>query len=414
MNTKTTLPRGITQLPSGAYRAQIRKKGFKPFDTVSTDLEHVVAARQAELDRQEGVSTGGSNISLNTAAEQYFESVMFADKGQRTRYEEKLNLAPVLKVLGQHSLGYIANNLSVVTGYRDARQKTVGIRTKKRITGAKTRVEIAALSSIYRWAIDRQLFDKNPLQGLNRGKPSPMRKRRYNPGEITTLELLTQNGKEPWAKEVARFLLIQLEIGCRPGELAKVQQEDINLLKREMLFRDTKNGTSRNVHLTAVAIELVGAQLMHGIVENAEQLFFSRNQKTKNESKYNYRHGVDKLKKAGLLGADFIPYAGRKEFITRGFEQDVSMVAIQFQVGHKTLQSVERYKVDAKMTEATRAVFDDHSEKMQMAAAAEALATLPKHLRKLLIERQRDADVDTSAASAATPGGGRGASSDEG
>jgi integrase len=376
----------IQELKNGTFRVQLRHKGFKPFDKVFKTKGDAVAAEKAELDRRNGVGQqDGVTMKLRAAADRYLDSVLFSDKKEKTQYEERRNLIPVLEHLGDYTLLQIAKNLSLVTQYRDMRRKTISERTKKRIGAAKVRCELAALSSIYLWAVDGMMFPANPLIGIARGS-SPQRKRRYEGNEETTLILLTQKAKDPWAKEVARYLLTQLEIGCRNGELADVNLDDIDMLGRELKFRDTKNGTDRTVYLTDVALQLVGDQYVLASANGQQRLYCSYTRSGK-ERHYNYRTWVDKLKEGGLLKKDFIPYAGRKEFVSRGMENDISLPSLQQMTGHKSLQAIQRYQVDIKTTEKTKAVFEEHSEEQQIRAAERTIAALPPHLRDLFVKR---------------------------
>lgn len=368
----------ISQLPSGSYRVQIRQKGKPRFDVVRSTLEVAQAEEAAEFARRASAVPAGARMTLADAAAAYLESSMYEEKKPTTRRQERQLLVPVVAGMGSHTLEHIANNRSLVVAYRDARRKTISERTKRKIGEGKVRVEICALSSIFLWAVENGYFPFNPIVGIRRGK-SPETERRLSPTESTTLKLIAERGKREDDKQIARFLLIQLELICRPGELAQVLLSDIDLSESDTRFRDTKNGTDRLAHVPPAAVSLIAEQQVYAAIHGGPYLFSTVGRDGQHVA-YNYAWQIRRFKKLRYLGKDFVAHCIRSEGVTRGFEAGIPATILLLMTGHKSLVSVERYKKKTVMADSARDAIDQHSREMLLAADAHVNTQLPPNL----------------------------------
>lgn len=376
------------QTPNGKWRVQLRSKHFPKFDRIFDTEAQAVEVQKFEEARRSGLHEGvGATMTVAAAAENYLNSTLFSGKAEKTQYEEERNLVPVLNVLGQNTLLYLSQNPSIIAMYRDKRARERSLKNPNvKVGHAKIRVELAALSSVFAWAVDSKVLMANPVVGIKRGS-SKKRERRFEEGEERNLLTLTQAGKLD-DQIIARFLLLALEIGCRVGELADVPLHDVNISEATITFRETKNHSDRTPHLPPVALEMVKEQMVFSKNNEAGRLFWTMGEDGK-EKRYNYASGVKRLRKNGVVKKDFIAYATRKEYVSLGFENDINIGTMQMQTGHKTLQSIERYRVGTRLSKKTRAVFDTHSDERHAENLEKALAGMPEGMLALFQERKK-------------------------
>jgi len=367
----------VGPLPSGKFRVQIRHQGHPRFDAVFPTLEAARAAEAAELARRAQVAPLGVRMSFTAAAAEYLDSDMYLSKKPNTRRAERQLLVPAVAAIGIHTLEHLASNKSVFVKYKKERLRTTNPKTGKLVTEQKLRVELCAMSSVFLWAMENGYLLTNPLAGIPRGK-SAQTSRRLLPSESTHLKLLAERGSNEDDRQIARFLLIQLELVCRPGELAEVLLSDIDLHERDVTFRDTKNGTDRLAHIPVPAVDLIAEQQVYAAAHGGPYLFSTMSRKGEREYvKYNYSWQIRRFKKLGYLAKDFFAHCIRSEGITRGFESGVSPTIMLKMSGHKSLISLERYKKKVSISNEARDVIDEHATKMQLEADAHVNNQLP-------------------------------------
>ncbi|MTD33409.1 tyrosine-type recombinase/integrase [Paludibacterium denitrificans] len=172
--------------------------------------------------------------------------------------------------------------------------------------------------------------------------------------------------------------------GCRPGELKELRKEDLRLEKRELTFRDTKNGTYRNVHITSDAAQMLYLQLVDTPDDSA--FVFCTRARTGAWVPYNYSYGVKLLRKESVVAPDFRMHAGRREFISRAIESNVPYATIRKQTGHKSTQALEIYDEGLSTAPEIRAELDRLADKVQqesLVGAFEALCTTDEQRQKV-------------------------------
>jgi hypothetical protein len=229
----------IICLSDTRFRLQIRRKGFPKIDKVFASREEAEMAEQAALvERQEPLVTG-EEMTLSEAWEKYSGSAKYADKAVQTQKTESCRIQPVLASLGAYTLAHLAKNPWLISNYIDNRSKAISEKTKKRLSSTSIRLELASLSAVAAWAVKRQLILKNFTHDVERPAQAK-RKRRVPPLEQGKLELAQSQSELPVIAQAARFLLLLRFLGCRPGELARLQRRDIRFTHRDVTFRATK------------------------------------------------------------------------------------------------------------------------------------------------------------------------------
>lgn len=351
----------IVQLPSGSWRTQLRQQGFPRFDQVHPTKEAAEAAEAAEKARRRGIVSEGPNMLLRDAIAGYTRSEQFLELAPRTKRSYTHALDQVSNALGEYTLGYLGDRVSVISGYRDQRRTTKSARTGRPLGADAVRIELSALSQVFQWAIEGRIFTHNPLLTIRR-KRGPKRKVRLHMFELNNLKRVIERGSVPEHRTYARFLLLQLQLYCRPGELAQVRLADIEEWNRNCIFRDTKNGLDRNVYISDAALELLNEQIQIAIAAESTYLFHTVS-KSGQHVPYNYAWWHKQFKKIGFVGEKFVPHVMRKEAISSALESSVPTPTIQLMTGHRSIKSVEEYAVDLEMSEYSKGLVEQHSHR---------------------------------------------------
>ena len=326
---------GITQLPSGRFRVQIRKK-YAKLDAIYDTEAEALAAQEDILARAENT---GKDMSISSLWSRYKESSSFEEKAAHTQRTERQRMKHVLDKLGSYTLAELEANPGLIYDYIDERKRTVSKRTKKKMSGTSVRLEVAALSALVAFAKQRKIIHDNFVSHISRPAQAK-RSRRVDNEEQGKLAIHARSSAENIGR-ASRFMLLLRHLGCRPGELCELLISDIRLDKHEVLFRDTKNGTDRSVHLTKDARELIALQL-DTVPDDCPYLFYSISN-NKEFTPYRYSYGAKLLVKEAIVEPGFHPHAGRREFVSRAIEAGVPLTTIKKQTGHKSLQAIEIY-----------------------------------------------------------------------
>jgi len=346
---------GIQKLANGKYRLQMRRAGFARIDKVYNSKQEAEAA-QAEAERLI-TKRSASDTTLAEAWASYEASGAWCDLAKNTQAAYKQRIGPALAALGEYSLAVLESNTELVRAHFDKRRKCG-------LANESIRLEIAALSAVIKFAVERELVPYNFIRTKVQRPKTTKRKRRVQTVEKArlTLETLTHS---PSAQH-ARFNLLVGELGCRPGELAELQKEDIDLAASELLFKNTKTGEARKVHITKSAENLIRAQFAQSY--NDSPYLFNGRKRTGEPAPYRYNNGAAVLKRNEVVEKSYHPHAMRREFISRAIESNIPLTTLKKQTGHKTTQALELYDEALSTAPAIRAVFDrmDEGRKVEL------------------------------------------------
>lgn len=368
----------ISQLPSGSWRTQLRRQHFPIFDEVHPTREAAVAAEDAELAQRRGTTAAGPRMPLRDAIVSYQDSSTYIDLAPATVRGYNRAFVVLAQELGDYTLEFISSNLGVVTKFRARRRRTISTRTGKPLGADTVRIELAALSQVFAFCVEDGIFTHNPILGIVR-KRGKKRERRLESDESVNLKLLAERATSEQHKLIARFLLTQLELYCRPGELAALRVADVRLAERDCIFRNTKNGHSRTVHMSPAAVELISAQLVESAVANSPYLFFTLNREGKHVP-FNYAWPLKQLRTLKYVGGDFVAHAMRKEAVSSALESNMPAPTVQLMTGHQSLQALEEYKVKLRMSDNSRDAIDEHSNRQLLESDADLNNQLPPQL----------------------------------
>jgi integrase len=369
----------ISQLPSGRWRLQIRRKTLE-HDKLYDSEEEAKRVEKELLSRKET----DKKLTLTKLNEQYQASNDFAEKSIETQRTERSRIKPVLKKFGDYTLQELQENTELIYDYMDDRLRQKSQRTGKKVGAPSVRLEVAALSALVGFAKKRRKVRENFVSRIERPTSKP-RKRRIDNTEQGALTLAARSG-DPAVAQAARFQMLLRHLGCRPGELRGLRVENIRLKKSELSFLDTKNGTDRTVHTTSEARTMIELQLQ-SVDADSEYLFRTWSNYKKDWVLYNYTEGVKQLKKAKVVSESFHSHAGRREFISRAIEASIPLTTIKKQTGHKSTQALEIYDNGLSTAPEIRAELDrlaDNVKTENLLGAFEALGLTDEQRGKVL------------------------------
>ena len=304
------------------WQARVRRQGYPDITKVfeaRQDAEKWARALESEIDKGQFVSvTEAQRTTLGDLMARYLAEVTPLMKGAS---EDTIRLKAMMrKPIARWSMA----NLSAarIAAFRDERLKEV--------SGGTVIRELAYLSAIINharreWGINVP----NPVQ-MVRKPPSPQARARVLTDEevARVLQALEPVGRRShWTKPAVQ---LALATAMRRGELLSLRWQHIDLQGKTAFLPDTKNGDSRTVPLSSVAVQVLTELPKHisGVVFPVR--FFTLDAA--------FRRGV---RRAGLDGVRF--HDLRRTAITRMAEKLPNMIELAAVSGHKSLMVLKRY-----------------------------------------------------------------------
>ena len=240
---------------SGAWQARVRRLGYpdeqRSFQTLQ-DAERWSRSIETEMDKgsfssQTEVQKEAQKTTLRELIERYITEVLPGLKGA---HDDAIRLKAVcLRSVCRCTLATLTP--AKVAEYRDLRLKEVAPGTVLR--------ELAYLSSIINHGRrEWNIVADNPVS-LVRKPPQPKgRDRILSPDERgrLLLELQPIGRRSPWTLPL---VCLALETAMRRGELLSLRWENVNFSGRTATLKTTKNGDSRVVPLSSIAVQTLTA-----------------------------------------------------------------------------------------------------------------------------------------------------------
>lgn len=365
-------------LKNGTFRVQMQTQGvqhkghFATFD----EAQHFIDERT------------GKALRFDVFAEDvYFKSRVFKGLAKTSRDAYWSRYKKLKERLGAMALNKITT--MVVDEYVDAR-----FLDTTRLGGNPApdtiRLELTVLQEIMRAAVKKDLIAANPVHDAD--KPTPtVRRQRVSQDEILNLwkaargewplPLTPKKNKEAgtgWALQTAaRFLLIQLELGCRARELCGLPVLNVDFKGMQYYLAKTKAGVPQWRPLSPTAALLVREQMVAQALHFKERgqgqgvsLLFSL--QADPHGLYNYQYGIDLVRDYGVVTEDFHSHACRRELVSDAIENEVDYETIMTITGHQSVASVKRYDAALKLTQRrkdkTNAFFEQRIRNLVSAA----------------------------------------------
>ena len=209
-----------------------------------------------------------------------------------------------------------------VADYRDQRLSEVTTGTVLKELGLLSVIINTAISE---WGL-RSLIGNNPVSGTNKPRAPRPRNRRLEDDE---LKRLLKACSSPLFRAV---ILFAIETGMRRGEILSLTWENVYLEKRYVHLLDTKNGDSRDVPLSPMALELL-RELPRNI--RGDQVVFPIHYEALKSA---WCRACDR---AGICNLRF--HDLRHEATSRFYEKGLNVMEVAAITGHKDLRMLQRY-----------------------------------------------------------------------
>lgn len=234
------------RLPSGLWRAQVNRNGVRRSQAFPLKGQAVAWAGEVESEIMAGARGEIPNLTLAALFKRYADEVSTGKKGERW---EKVRL----EALGRDRLALVklrALDSPHVADWQQRRLQAVSaasVRRERNLLNAA--LEIARKE--WKW------IKRNPFEGVRRPKDAKPRNRLATDEEIGKV-------REKASEALNRAITVAIETGMRAGEMASVKVGDVR--GRVAVLRDTKNGTSRTVALSAAALKCLPVGLTAGSI----------------------------------------------------------------------------------------------------------------------------------------------------
>ena len=175
------------------------------------------------------------------------------------------------------------------------------------------------------WGLEN-VIATNPVSLIRKPKTSRPRDRRLEAGELGRLLSACAN---PWFRPLVLFAI---ETGMRRGEILSLTWKHVHLGKRYVHLPDTKNGDSRDVPLSPLAMELLGDLPRN--IRGVQVVFPLHFEALKSAwARACQRGGISNLRFHDL----------RHEATSRLFEKGLNVMEVAAITGHKDLKTLRRY-----------------------------------------------------------------------
>ncbi|MDI1350682.1 site-specific integrase [Aquabacterium sp.] len=338
----------IVKTDSGTWKAVVRKTGF-PTTTktfrLKRDAEDWARTTEDEMVRGMYVKRGPAEKMLFAAAIDRYLAEVTPSKRPFTQAGEKHRAATLKKYFGKYSLAGITAEL--VAKYRDERlaglDRLDADGNPKPRAANSVRLELALIGHLFTVAIKEWGLGLiyNPVLNIRRPSPGAGRNRRLSAKEEATLFALIDQYSNPMLRWIAR---IAIETGMRSSEIGTLKLDQVDLKKRVVLLKQTKNTTQRTVPLSKKATELFTEAVANPTRPKKETnlVFFGEPGKDEKRRPYNFNKAWREIKaKAGMPDLHF--HDLRHEAVSRFVEAGLSDQEVSAISGHKSMQMLKRY-----------------------------------------------------------------------
>lgn len=326
----------IVKTPAGSWKAVVRKLGWpttaKSFRT-RRDAEDWSRRTEDEMVRGIYIQRSSSDRMTVAAALDRYHQEITSTKKTTTQRGEVSKVKALMPYFGKYSMSAVTADL--VATYRD-----------KRLAEGKAnntvRLELALLSHLFTIAIKewRLGLTYNPVANIRKPKPGEGRNRRLSPKEEQQLFNAITRHSNPMLRWIFQ---IALETGMRSSEIVNLTPLDIDLKKRIVYLRDTKNGNARTVPLNKTVTEVFSEALANKLrPENTELIFFGEPGRDKKRRPYEFNKvWMDIKQSLGITDLRF--HDLRHEAVSRLVEAGLSDQEVSAISGHKSMQMLKRY-----------------------------------------------------------------------
>lgn len=311
------------------YHVQIRRKGIAPLSktfALLADAKEWARHQERLADRGElGPDRKElERITLGELVQRYLEEVVPSKKAadiERIMLEAFLRHKICKKRLSELTTADFA-------AYRDERLKTITAKSLKR--------QLSPLSNMFEVArVDWLLpLRGNPLSDLSLKVKDNKRDRRLREGE---LDKLLEAGKKTRNPLLIPIVRLALETAMRRGEILALKYRDVDIERCTAIIRESKNGYSRVIPLSSLAVALLETTM--AVMSDKAK---AQNERIFPLTPVAVRLAWDKLTRRAKLD-DLHFHDLRHEAISRFFEKGLTVPEVASISGHRDIRMLLRY-----------------------------------------------------------------------
>ncbi len=268
---------------------------------------------------REGILPEEKGIKLSEAIQQFLE---FKSRTMRSVRRYQSSFKALLRIIGDIPLAQIKP--ATIRKFQEKRLQEDGPRGP--ITTQTVNRDVAALSSLFTWAVEREYVTENPCLKVKKLKEPPARE------IVLTLEEIQKLLNTPTTSRMKLLFLISLTTGMRMGEVLNIERQDIRD-DGSILVRYTKTGRSRIIPVPEVVYHEIKKFLAF---HNEPTLFPHR---SAGNVKWNWKRWKER---AGIRPEiRFHDVRATYATIMAGIVGDPQIV--RQLLGHASIQTTERY-----------------------------------------------------------------------
>lgn len=236
----------IRKLPNKRFLAEVCKYGQRK----SRTFDNKVQAMAWAVDMEKSLSPDGlvEGKTLKELLLRYRDEVSPSKKSYRSEYNrinkfcrDPIAHIPLSEIRQSHFDAWIETSLT-------------------RIKSSSVNRDLNIFSAVFEQAKRWRWIDQNPVKAIRRPRNPHPRDRRISAKEIERiLDALRFDGEHVTSLRdvIAVGFLFALETAMRQGEIWNLQWEDVYLDRRYVRLNETKNGSRRDVPLSAEAVRLL-------------------------------------------------------------------------------------------------------------------------------------------------------------
>lgn len=237
-----------------SYRVKIRRKGYKPVSKTfkrKTDANKYVRMIETDMDvGRQIVTPEASKYTLSHAIDRYIETIL--PRKPKSIKKQTTHLNWWRDEYGHMKL--IQINAAIVSEARDKLSSETTVRHTQRSPATVNRY-MAVLSHLFTIAVKEwEWVEQNPVNKVSKLRESRGRVRFLNQGELKRLLAACKSSKNPYLYPV---VFLALSTGGRRNEIMTLTRDDIDMTRRLIIFRETKNDTTRSVPITDDAYQVL-------------------------------------------------------------------------------------------------------------------------------------------------------------
>lgn len=322
----------ISKLPSGKYRAQVRRQGIYRAQTFLRKID----AQGWAVEIERGIEGGSARGVMRPAAGMTLANIIDAYTSQvRLPVSAVGYLQQIARVIGHVSVRQL--NALHLQDWVTERQRA-GLQT------ASILRPLGRLSTMLQWARDIKSIDVNPdivleaRRRLVRHNPNHNRQRDRLPtaGEIEQLRTYFNDGYRG-RMPMAAIMDFALSSAMRVGEICRITFEDVNWEHHTVTIRDRKDpkqkiGNNQIVPLLPAAMEIVRARREQS--DGKGRIFpYSSYQVS-----HTWHFATRRLQIEGLTFHDL-----RHAAITGLFRKGLGIPEVALVSGHRSWRELKRY-----------------------------------------------------------------------